>query len=182
MSVTLAAGCLLVARPELTEPSFMRSVIYVLEHHAGGSMGVIINRPLAMDLGGIWDSCPSKLCGLQACSSGGPVELHKGLLLHSQPGIAEAFKVGPGLYIGGDQNALQQWFGALTLPNDGSLPLRLFLGHAGWGAGQLPQEVGAGSWLVCPGHPRLALDNDPDTDFWETRIRVGPSLPQPSVN
>jgi putative transcriptional regulator len=50
-----AAGMLLTAEADLMESAFMRSVIYLLEHHEGGSMGVILNRPLQMELQAVWE-------------------------------------------------------------------------------------------------------------------------------
>ena len=102
MTTPLAAGVLLTAQPELVEPEFMRAVMYLLEHHEGGSMGVILNRPLALELDSVWDACPSALRGAAMCASGGPVEPQRGVLVHHYPGVADAYEVGRQLYIGGD--------------------------------------------------------------------------------
>ena len=159
-AVSLRPGVLLVAAPELNEPAFMRSVIYLLEHHEGGSMGVILNRPLAMKLDAVWESCPSFLHGAEHCASGGPVELHKGILLHGCPAVPEAFEVSPGVFIGGEPDVLEKRL--LAAEPQATVALRLFLGHAGWSPGQLAAEMNQGTWLLCDGNPALVFDNEPD--------------------
>lgn len=180
MKTALAAGVLLTAESELMEPAFMRSVIYLLEHHDGGSMGVILNRPLEMALDTVWEACPDRLNGHMFCASGGPVEQQKGILLHRYAGLADAYKIDDSLYIGGDHVALLK--AVASWESHESPPLRLFLGHAGWAPGQLQNEVERGTWIVAPGHANLVLNNQPDDDFWETRIRVGEGFPGPSFN
>jgi putative transcriptional regulator len=171
---------LLTAEADLMESAFMRSVIYLLEHHEGGSMGVILNRPLQMELQAVWEDCPDRLSDNLLCASGGPVDLHKGILLHRYAGVADSYEVGPNLFIGGEPQAL-------TAALDGwrstqPAPLRLFLGHAGWSPGQLQDEIDRGNWLVSEGHPNLVLNNEPDDDFWETCMRAAGGFPRPSMN
>ena len=96
------------------------------------------------------------------------------------PGVADAYEVGSELYIGGDPAGLVAKLEAWT--SQDPAPLRLFLGHAGWAPGQLQAEIDRGTWIVAPGHPALVLANEPDADFWETRVRVGSGFPPPSLN
>src|SRR5687767_5830054 len=77
-----AAGMLLVASTTLSEPSFMRSVIYLLEHDEDGTLGFIINRPLDIALSDLWADCPAGLGAAKVAAEGGPVDRNKGLLLH----------------------------------------------------------------------------------------------------
>ena len=180
----LAAGMLLVATPQLTDENFRRSVIYLVEHSADGSLGFIINRPLELTLGDLWGDCPSGLSEAKAAADGGPVERHKGLLLHRYPGIADTAAMGHGIFIGGDLPQIAaHWAGG---PDH--IGPRLFLGHSGWTGGQLGREIANGAWVLRPGSPDLlALVTDPTTgndgdQLWE-RLRHGPhGLPIPSLN
>ncbi len=180
----LAAGMLLVASPQLTDDSFRRSVVYLVEHSTDGSLGFIINRPLELTLGELWAECPPTLSAALAAADGGPVERHKGLLLHRHPGIADAATMGHGIFIGGD---LEQIIAHWSAGPDRHGP-RLFLGHSGWVGGQLEREIAQGAWLLRPGHgDRLALITDPTTGsdgdhLWQL-LSGGPfSMPAPSLN
>jgi putative transcriptional regulator len=178
MSRRVAPGRLLIAQPSLGDANFMRSVIYVLEHNSSGSLGLIINRPLEVVLGNLWDDCPPPLVQARLCGEGGPVDRHKGLLLHAVPSLAGSFDLGIGLALGGDRQALLQHF---ANGPDETGP-RLFLGHAGWGPGQLESEVADGAWLLRDGHPRLLLDAEPPDDLWAGLIAAGEEPAEPSVN
>ena len=180
----LAAGMLLIANPQLTDENFSRSIVYLVEHSDDGSLGFIINRPLGLTLGDVWNDCPSGLADAKAAADGGPVERHKGLLLHRHPGIAETAAMGHGIFIGGNLPQIA----ARWASGPDRIGPRLFLGHSGWTAGQLGREIAAGAWLIRPGHSDLlALVTDPTTgsdgdQLWE-RLRQGPhGLPIPSLN
>lgn len=171
-------GCLLIASPELGDPAFMRSVIYLLEHNRSGTLGLIINRPLDVGLGELWDGCPPNLTETRIAGEGGPVERQKGLLLHGRPGLSDSFTIAPGVAIGGNPSALVDAWpdGADTLGP------RLFLGHAGWAPDQLSDEIAGGSWIVRAGHPSLLLRADPPEDLWQDLTAAGQEPPEPSLN
>lgn len=179
-----APGMLLVASPKLADENFRRSIVYLVEHSDDGTLGFIINRPMTMPLGELWGECPPALKNALAAADGGPVERHKGLLLHRHPGIDDVAVMGHGLFIGGDLTQIaERW-----QHGPDRLGPRLFLGHSGWGAGQLDHELAEGAWLVHPGNPDLlALITDPETGadgdrLWE-RLSGGPQgLPMPSLN
>jgi putative transcriptional regulator len=174
-----AAGVLLVASPELTEPSFVKSVVYLLEHNLNGTLGFIINRPLPSPLGEIWSEVPEGLQDAIAAAEGGPVERSKGLLLHGCADLPGAQEMGLDCGVGGDLDALAERY---SRGCDETGP-RLFLGHSNWAAGQLEEEIEQGSWILRPGTRSLLLDNMPPEDLWrlliENRTR---GIPSPSVN
>lgn len=178
------AGCVLVAGRALSDPNFMRSVVYLMEHDSGGTLGFIINRPVDIVLRDLWAECPSRLGGIRIACEGGPVERQKGLLLHGCPDLPGCQPMGLGLAIGGDLDALVERF------QDGPDPRgpRLFLGHSGWGPGQLANEIDEGAWIVRPGSPELLLHNVPDAQLWQSLLDdgighgTGGSFPEPSLN
>ncbi len=174
-----APGCFLIATTQLTDPNFRRSVVYLVAHGDEGSLGFIVNRPLAMPLGEIWGECPSGLHEAQVAAEGGPVERHKGLLIHREADLSQAAEMGAGLWVGGDLEALShRWAGGA----DRAGP-RLFLGHSGWSPGQLQQEITDGAWILKPGQLDPVLDRATDEDLWERLSRGGNGgLKVPSLN
>lgn len=171
-------GCLLVAKPMLSDPHFMRSVVFLLEYNEGGALGLVINRPLQLPLGELWEECPEQLGTMRLCGEGGPVDRDKGLLLHRNLTLTGAFDLGCGLAVGGDPLALGQRFSAG--PNE-SGP-RLYLGHAAWAPEQLESEIQEGSWLVRRGNPALVIEAEPAEDVWQELIAAGPETQGPSLN
>lgn len=170
-------GVFIVAATTLGDPNFMRAVVYLVEHNEAGSMGLIVNRPLDMPLSAIWDGVPAGLAEAQVAAEGGPVERDRGLLLHGLTDIPGCQRLGDGLAIGGDVAALAARYAEGA---DRSGP-RLFLGHSGWGPGQLEQELEQGAWVVRAG----VLDHllvAPPEDLWRRLLDGGLGLPEPSVN
>jgi putative transcriptional regulator len=174
-----AAGVLLVATPQLTDPSFLHAVVYLLDHGDQGTLGFIINRPLAAELRDIWNEVPSCLATCKAAAEGGPVERTKGLLLHGSLDLRGAQAMASGVAVGGDPEALAVRY---QKGCNASGP-RLFLGHSGWTPGQLDHELKEGAWLVRPGRKEMLLDINPSQDLWRSLIEGrSRSLPPPSVN
>jgi putative transcriptional regulator len=173
-----APGLFLVASPRLADANFMRSVVVLLEHDQGGSLGLIINRPLGMPLRDLWAEVPPTLAGAAVAAEGGPVERQKGILLHGSPDLAGAQAVGLGLAIGGDLDAIAlRWAGGAD-----RLGPRLFLGHSCWSPGQLAAEIAEGAWLVRPGLLEAVLHSDSGSSLWERLTDRRTGLPDPSLN
>ncbi len=169
---------MLVASPVLADPNFMRSVVYVLEHTASGTLGLVLNRPLDVPLGDLWDECPEALGGEQLCAEGGPVDRHKGLLLHGFTELEDTYQLAEGIAVGGDPHQLH----ALSEAESSHHGPRLFLGHAGWQPGQLEEEIALGSWLVREAHPVLLLHPQPPEDLWQEMVSCYGEATEPSVN
>ncbi|MFL5354986.1 YqgE/AlgH family protein [Archangium sp.] len=163
---TLAPG-LLVAMPQLTDSNFRRSVILMLEHGESGSMGLIINRGASLTLGDLAKNQSLTIAPerqQQPVFMGGPVENHRGFVLHDNEGVTEKHEVVPGLFL------------SLTLDTLGPLlknpsgHLRFCLGYAGWGAGQLESELASGSWLYAEASARPVLESDPGM-LWDHTLK-----------
>lgn len=173
-----AAGSFLVASGALGDPSFLRSVVYLIEHNDAGSMGVIINRPLDMALSSIWEDAPAGLADAAVAAEGGPVERDRGILLHGLTTLPGCQPIGKGLAVGGEVAALAARFAGGPTPAGP----RLFLGHSGWAPGQLDGEVGEGAWVVRPGVLDHVLRAPPE-DLWKRLLAGGGSgMPEPSLN
>ncbi len=168
-----------MASPNLTDPNFLRSVVYLLDHGDSGSLGFIINRPLDLPLAELWTEAPGGLAEAHIAAEGGPVDKHKGLLLHADPSLDGAQLMAEGIAVGGELAALRERW---PTGEDHCGP-RLFLGHSGWTAGQLQQEIEEGAWIVRPGRVELLLGPQPSELLWQQLVegRAG-GMPDPSRN
>lgn len=173
-----AAGMVLVASPLLTDPHFAQTVVFLIEHGERGSMGLIVNRPLAERLGDLWAEVPPALAHAAIAADGGPVGRTGGLILHGCTDLPGAQELVPGLAAGGAIEAIAARFPT----GPGRLGPRLFLGHSGWSAGQLAGEISHGSWLLRHGRLDWVLGPDHGDGLWKTLVSGPDPRLVPSVN
>jgi putative transcriptional regulator len=150
-----AAGRLLVATPLLGDPNFARTVIYLLEHDGGGTVGVVLNRPSRTPVGQVLPDWHDAVSGPAVVFGGGPVQpdgaLCLGQLEPGSTGIREVVDGVSTVDLDGDV--------AVIAPN--ARRLRVFAGHAGWASEQLEGELAEGAWWVLPGTPADLFSDDP---------------------
>lgn len=144
----------LLAMPSLNEGIFAQSVTYICDHGPAGAMGLIINRPLDINLQEIFDHLAIKDTldfSHLPVMAGGPVELDHGFVLHStcQQKWQASLRVTPSLMLTTSRDIL-----AAIAQGKGPAEYLIALGYAGWEAGQLEQEIAENSWLTLP------ADND----------------------
>jgi len=154
------AGMLLLAHPNLLDRNFRRSVILLSAHSEEGSVGVVVNRPLGQTLGEHDPELSNSPLSSVPLYSGGPVGAQQ-LILVAWKWSAEkgSFK----LYFGIDGEK------ALRLQaEDSEYQLRGFLGHAGWGEGQLDAELDQSSWVLSGYLP--ALGNQSGVIDWHALL------------
>ena len=163
MNTGLAKGSLLVAAPALSDPNFSRSVVLLCDYGPEGAMGLIVNRPLPLPLSEILPEEFRIPAGKPRVFQGGPVHPDHLLFLHgiAGPGL-DAHPVCPSIWLGGDPEVLKRALAAAK----GPLPLRAFLGYAGWGAGQLEAEIAEGAWALRPGTAREVFAAETD-GLWD---------------
>ena len=134
-------GHLLIAVPELPDRNFFRSVVLVFHHDESGASGVILNRPSEVTLAEVWQEVSDCQCdSQQTVSVGGPVQGPL-IALHTSPVQAES-EVIPGVYISMSRDQLN------AIVTQESHEFKIFSGYAGWGPGQLDDEIEAGGWLT----------------------------------
>jgi putative transcriptional regulator len=153
---------LLVASPRQDDPNFAETVILVIGHNADGSFGVILNCPMPVTVGQIWEelgesSCDSKYLVNAGGPSDGPV-----MALHTNEPFADV-RVVPGVFLSIQKDNVD-W-----IVRHANSPCRIFVGTAYWEAGQLEEEVTQGDWLVLPAS-RDFLFASPD-DLWRNALR-----------
>lgn len=164
----LVAGNLLVATPLLDEPTFGRSVVYLIAHNEEGSLGVIINRMSDTPVDAVLPAWGDYVARPRALYMGGPVEtdaaLAMGVLRDANDGAEDVFQpvVGPVTLV-----SLAAEPAEVTPKLRG---LRVFAGHSGWGVGQLEAELAEGAWTVLPGLPGDLLVG-PQVDLWFQVLR-----------
>ena len=171
MAATFLNNQFLIAMPGMDDPNFAQTVTLVCEHSAHGALGIVINRPLTMDLGEVFEQL-----GLDASQShvsrqsvllGGPVQTDRGFVLHS-PGadFESTLPVSEKLHLTTSRDILD----ALA---SGHGPERAIvaLGYAGWEAGQLEDEMARNAWLTVPVDENLLFDV-PAEDRWQAAGRL----------
>lgn len=162
----LSKGSFLIASPEINAGIYFRSVILVCEHTSSGSFGLIINKPVEIEL-------PEDLINLKnqanphvGIRAGGPIQPNQMMLLHSSKAMEQhALKVCEDVYLGGDMQFLQQAISDVGGPN-----LLLCFGYTGWNAGQLEQEFLGGNWFLAPGSARHVFETPPEK-IWQSVLR-----------
>lgn len=164
-------GRLLVATPPLEDANFDRTVVFVLEHHDEGAIGVVINRPSYEALDEPLDRWIELQSTPSSVFSGGPVEESALIALAetSAPLAEEADYLSPivGTIASADLTADPALVaGEVT-------GVRVFRGYAGWGPGQLEGEIEAGAWLVLDSEPGDVFSPDPG-ELWRTVLRRQP--------
>ncbi|MGA8170746.1 MAG: YqgE/AlgH family protein [Methylocystis sp.] len=182
-------GQLLVAMPGMADERFARSVIYLCAHSSDGAMGIMLNRaasvrnfPELLEQLRVID--PNERIELPSAAkevpvlSGGPVQTDRGFVLHS----ADFFIDNSTLTID-DRVSLTATIDILRAIALGEGPDRalLALGYAGWGAGQLENEIQLNGWLHCPADPAIVFDRDLDTKYVRALRSIGIDLASLSV-
>lgn len=149
---------LLVAAPTLVDPNFAETVVLLLDVDDDGALGVVVNRPSPVLVGDVLDGWGDVVAEPEVLFRGGPVStegaIAVGRLAH--PGREpEGFRGVAGALGVVDLDAPAEVVGA------GLADLRIFAGYAGWGAGQLEQEVAGGDWYVLTARETDAFRADP---------------------
>ncbi len=163
-------GRLLVAVPQLLDPNFARALVLLIEHNDDGAFGVVINRPIGKTLQELWREVGSAAChSRQPIYLGGPVPGPL-LALHDRPALAE-LEPAPGVFFA----AKKQHLDALVVDEEPAY--KVFIQHAGWGAGQLENEIEEGACGTLPATAELVFSTA--GDLWETVFRrIGDKLLQ----
>ncbi len=149
---------LLIAMPGMADPNFSSTVTLICEHNADGALGIVINRPTNLSLGGLFEQLEvrpvDKAATRNPVLDGGPVARERGFVLHCPGGHYES-----SVAVSTDVQ--------LTLSRDvldaiaaGAGPSKslVALGYAGWEPGQLEAEMLANTWLSVPASPEIIFD------------------------
>lgn len=154
------AGQLLVATPEMPDPRFAKTVIYMIEHDTTGAMGLVVNQTMGeIPIGELLEGLGLDGDGARGSvllHRGGPVNAASGLVLHSPDYVADGtVVVDQGLALTARPKIVEDIA-------SGAGPRRSLVafGYAGWAAGQLEAEIAAGAWITVPSDDALVFDDD----------------------
>ncbi len=166
---SIAPG-LLIAMPDLLDPNFARSVVLMCAHSPEGAFGLIINRETEILVASVCSEADISWTDEteRFALSGGPVERQRGWLVHSDAEMHLGSQhVAEGVALSASQEALE----AYAQCPEGRF--RLILGYAGWGPGQLDQEITEGAWLTAALDEELVFETPPDEIWARALASVG---------
>jgi putative transcriptional regulator len=166
------AGRLLVATPMLGDPNFRRTVVLVVEHESEqGTLGVVLNRPTKVPVDQVLEPWTNLVTSPSVLFSGGPVARDSALALALVPGTDEPIGWHP---LDGTAEASRLGLVDLDAPpgllSAAIVSLRVYVGYAGWSAGQLQAEIDEGAWYVLPARPGDAFSAEPER-LWPAVLR-----------
>lgn len=139
---------LLIAMPSLRDPNFSHSVVYIFEHSAQGALGMIINKPMQIELNSVMNHLGitkvDEAVAHLPVYSGGPVGQEQGFILHEVNHQVEI-------------SASKEMLEAIA-EKKGPEPFLVVLGYSGWGANQLEEEISRNDWLLTPADKKIVFD------------------------
>ena len=163
-------GHFLVASPHLEDPNFTQSVVLLVQHDEDGTFGIVLNRPAESSLKDLWEKVTEKPCETdKRVHVGGPVPGPL-IALHTDRDLAEPEQeIVPGVYFAVDRERLEK------LVSQRDVPFKIFVGHSGWGGGQLEGELEQGAWLTMPASLEYVFADE--FELWKkVTQRIGQSM------
>jgi putative transcriptional regulator len=162
-------GQFLIAAPNMSDPRFYHAVILMVRHDRNGALGIIVNRPVEeAKLAQLLADTGQKSAGIEGnieVYAGGPVEPQIGFILHTaeykQP---ETMAIDGNIAVTSSPAVL-----ADIAAKKGPRKFRFAFGYAGWGPGQLENELAQQAWFTAPGDPTLLFDDAPQR-LWQDAI------------
>ncbi len=160
----------LIAMPQMLDPNFSGTLTYLCEHNEQGAMGIIVNRPSEFALGDILEQLDIDLdTPDQAIYVGGPVQLERGFILHTDPRDWQStLDIAEGIRLSTSKDIL-----AAIAAGEGPDDYLIALGYAGWGAGQLEQELSENAWLTCRANEDVLFHTDNDAKLAKALAILG---------
>ncbi len=162
----------LIAMPGLADPNFFHAVVYLCEHDEEGAMGLVVNRPLDLTLGEIFEQmgieASDEAAAGQAVYFGGPVQCERGFVIHRPHGDWESsLSVSDEVAVTSSRDILVS-----IASGRGPRDSLVALGYAGWGPGQLEQELVDNAWLSVESDPAI-LFGTADEERWQAAAARG---------
>lgn len=167
----------LIAMPGMGDETFAGAVVYLCEHTENGALGLVINKPIDIKLRSLFERVELTLDREDLAETpvyfGGPVQTERGFVLHERTGESDgpyssSLSIPGGLEMTTSKDVLE----ALS---SGAGPKRVLvtLGYAGWGAGQLEDELGRNGWLNVNAEPDIIFDTPVDQRYSKALSLLG---------
>jgi putative transcriptional regulator len=166
----------LVAMPGMLDPTFAGSVVYVCEHSDKGALGLVVNRPTDLTVETLFERIDLVLeiapIGRQPVYFGGPVQTERGFVLHEavEAEYTSSVQVTDALRLTTSKDVLEA-----VSTGAGPRKMLITLGYAGWGEGQLEDEIAANGWLTVRAGAQVAnriLFDTPVTERYTETVKL----------
>lgn len=152
----------LIAMPAMQEGVFAGTLTYICEHNENGALGIVVNRPISLTMGEMFDQIKIPLHQPKLLKMpvyfGGPVQTERGFVLHDTQGNWEStLRINDKLALTTSRDILE----AMGM-GQGPRNMIVTLGYAGWDQGQLEHEITENIWLTVPASERILFDLPPE--------------------
>ena len=171
---------LLIAMPSLGDPNFAQTVALVCDHSPQGALGLILNKPLEMRMGEIFEQLDLQIEVAAAplrerqVLRGGPMQTDRGFVVHRAGGQWDStLLVSEAIHVTTSRDIL-----AAMARGEGPADAVIALGYAGWDGGQLEEEIRANAWLNAPVAPELIFDLPFESRWLAAGRLLGVELPR----
>ncbi len=170
-------GALLIAMPNMTDPRFERTVSFICAHDEDHAMAIVVNKPLKdLEVGDLLEQLeidPRPAIAGEPVHFGGPVQTDRGLVLHTLDYRLETtLPASDEIGLTASRTILEDIAGARP---EREPPERFCfaIGYAGWGAGQLEQEIAANAWAHCPADLDLVFPDNAEESWSRALAKLG---------
>lgn len=172
-SIESLSNQFLIAMPQLADPNFARTLTLICEHTEDGAMGIVVNRTLDLNLGELLEhmqiSGASEQLREHPVYYGGPVEPERGFVLHRPIGAWKTtVALTPSLGLTTSRDIL-----ANMASEDAPQDTLVLLGYAGWGPGQLEEELAGNAWLTLPAEESILFETEASQRWQAAAQRLG---------
>jgi putative transcriptional regulator len=168
----------IIAMPTLADPNFFHAVAYLCQHNEEGALGIVINRSAEMKLGEIFKQMDIQVTSRKAAEApifaGGPVHQERGFVVHTACGDWDAtLAVSDAISLTTSRDILE----AIAV-GEGPERYLIALGYAGWGEGQLEQEIMDNAWLNTPCGTAVLFDTPIEARWRAAAGQIGIDINQ----
>lgn len=157
----------LIAMPALSDINYSKAVVFIEEHNENGAIGLIINKPLQLNIGNMMDHLDIPITDTsiieQTVFMGGPVGQDQGFVLHPPTKESESDNA---IAISASKDILRK-----IATGKGPKDFIISLGYSGWAPGQLELEVQNNDWLLVPCNPDI-LFHTPTEQRWKASMEL----------
>lgn len=155
-------GKVLISEPFLYDEMFGRSVVLLVDHTQDGTMGLILNKPLPLQLNEVLKEF--KDVADIPIYKGGPLSTDTLFYLHTLNDVEDSLQIGAGFYLNGDFDAIRRY---ILQGNDITGKVRFFLGYSGWEHNQLSLEIEENTWLIGSAERNTLMDERGTSSLWK---------------
>lgn len=166
----------LIAMPEMGDPIFAGTLTYILQHDEQGALGLIVNRPINLVLGDVFESAEFGECSERMINKpvyhGGPVAAEQGFILH--PPTEQVWNSSlhnDALFMTTSRDILEA-----IAHDEGPSRFLFCLGYSGWSPGQLENELKENAWLTVEASDQIIFQDDEDAKYQHALSDLGVDL------